>query len=144
MSSARIERNVTQRIANAIKVVTIYEAKPTWLMTRRISLLGNIVSTALDTKYSVKLADEKTTGTDSMIQGKENDIANALSRKERAKPFRVRALVMTINSNMSLQNHEAQVGALKEENVKDENLHGMDKEFETRLDGTLYIRIRSW
>nr|GEU62561.1 putative reverse transcriptase domain-containing protein [Tanacetum cinerariifolium] len=30
------------------------------------------------------------------------------------------------------------------ENVKEENLHGMDKEFETRPDGTLYIRNKSW
>ncbi|GKC34922.1 hypothetical protein Tco_1047306 [Tanacetum coccineum] len=31
--------------------------------------------------------------------------------------------------------------SLKKENVKEENLHGMDKEFETRLDGTLCIRM---
>ncbi|GKD73656.1 hypothetical protein Tco_1331938, partial [Tanacetum coccineum] len=30
--------------------------------------------------------------------------------------------------------HEARVEALEKENVKDENLHGMDKEFENRLD----------
>ncbi|GJW42210.1 hypothetical protein Tco_0071009 [Tanacetum coccineum] len=51
---------------------------------------------------------------------------------------------MTINSNLLLQIHEAQVEALKKENVKDKNLHGVDKEFENRLDGTLYIRRRSW
>ncbi|GKA07892.1 putative reverse transcriptase domain-containing protein [Tanacetum coccineum] len=34
--------------------------------------------------------------------------------------------------------------AIKEENVNEENLHGMDKEFETRPDGTLYIRNKSW
>ncbi|GJT14515.1 hypothetical protein Tco_0861557 [Tanacetum coccineum] len=39
---------------------------------------------------------------------------------------------MTINSNLPPQIHEAQVEALKKENVKDENLHGMDKDFETR------------
>ncbi|GKA41841.1 hypothetical protein Tco_0734501, partial [Tanacetum coccineum] len=38
---------------------------------------------------------------------------------------------------------EGEVEAFEEENVKDENLHGMDKEFETRLDGTLGIRSRS-
>ncbi|GKD18890.1 hypothetical protein Tco_1208048, partial [Tanacetum coccineum] len=38
------------------------------------------------------------------------------------------------------QIHEARVEALKKENVKDENLHGMDKEFENRLNGTLCIR----
>ncbi|GKA59645.1 hypothetical protein Tco_0758958, partial [Tanacetum coccineum] len=34
--------------------------------------------------------------------------------------------------------------SFKKESVKDENLHGMDKESETRLDRTLCIRIRSW
>ncbi|GJS99890.1 ribonuclease H-like domain-containing protein [Tanacetum coccineum] len=34
--------------------------------------------------------------------------------------------------------------ALKEDNVKEENLHGTDKEFKTRPDGTLYIRNMSW
>ncbi|GJZ62827.1 hypothetical protein Tco_0619248 [Tanacetum coccineum] len=54
---------------------------------------------------------------------KENVAADALSRKERAKPPRVGALVMTINSNLPPQIHEAQVEDLKKENVKDENLH---------------------
>ncbi|GJU27457.1 hypothetical protein Tco_1166078 [Tanacetum coccineum] len=70
--------------------------------------------------------------------------ANALSKNERVKPLKVRALVMTINSNLPPQIHEARVEALKKENVKDENLHGMDKEFENCLDGTLCIRRRSW
>nr|GEX76900.1 putative reverse transcriptase domain-containing protein [Tanacetum cinerariifolium] len=42
---------------------------------------------------------------------------------ERAKPLRVRALVMTINSNLPPKIHKAQVESLKKENVKDENLH---------------------
>ncbi|GJR61694.1 integrase, catalytic region, zinc finger, CCHC-type containing protein [Tanacetum coccineum] len=50
---------------------------------------------------------------------------------------------MTINSNLPPQIHEARVEALKKENVKDENLHGMDTEFENHLDGTLCIRRRS-
>ncbi|GJR02028.1 putative reverse transcriptase domain-containing protein [Tanacetum coccineum] len=37
-----------------------------------------------------------------------------------------------------------QAVAIKEENVKEENLHGMDKEFETHPNGTRYIRDRSW
>ncbi|GJY99565.1 hypothetical protein Tco_0516995 [Tanacetum coccineum] len=52
---------------------------------------------------------------------KVNVAANALSRNERAKPLRVGALVMTINSNLPPQIHEAQVEALKKENIKDEN-----------------------
>ncbi|GKD71967.1 hypothetical protein Tco_1326057 [Tanacetum coccineum] len=51
---------------------------------------------------------------------------------------------MTINSNLLPQIHEARVESLKKENVKDENLHGMDKELENRLDGTLCIKRRSW
>ncbi|GJX93738.1 putative reverse transcriptase domain-containing protein [Tanacetum coccineum] len=40
------------------------------------------------------------------------------------------------------QIHEARVEALKKENIKGENLHGMDKEFGNRLDGTLCIMMR--
>ncbi|GJY50260.1 reverse transcriptase domain-containing protein [Tanacetum coccineum] len=39
---------------------------------------------------------------------------------------------------------EAQNEALKEENVKNENLRGMDKSFEIRPDGTRCIKNRSW
>nr|GEX25209.1 hypothetical protein [Tanacetum cinerariifolium]GEX25211.1 hypothetical protein [Tanacetum cinerariifolium]GEX29357.1 hypothetical protein [Tanacetum cinerariifolium] len=41
-------------------------------------------------------------------------------------------------------NYNAQAEAMKEENVKEENLRGMNKEFETRADGTLYIEKMSW
>ncbi|GKE51014.1 putative reverse transcriptase domain-containing protein [Tanacetum coccineum] len=37
----------------------------------------------------------------------------------------------------------AQAETIKEENVKEENLYGMDKEFETHLDGTRCIRDMS-
>ncbi|GJQ94860.1 hypothetical protein Tco_0005999 [Tanacetum coccineum] len=75
--------------------------------------------------------------------GKASIAANALSRNKRAKPLRLRAFVMTINLNLLLQIHEARIEALKKGNVKDENRHGMDKEFENRLDETLCIRRRS-
>ncbi|GJS42890.1 putative reverse transcriptase domain-containing protein [Tanacetum coccineum] len=38
----------------------------------------------------------------------------------------------------------AQVNEVKEENIKDENLHGMDKESETRPDGTRCFMNKSW
>ncbi|GJZ22036.1 putative reverse transcriptase domain-containing protein [Tanacetum coccineum] len=38
----------------------------------------------------------------------------------------------------------AQAKAMEEENVKEENLCGMNKEFGTRPDGTLFIEKRSW
>ncbi|GJW39167.1 hypothetical protein Tco_0065012 [Tanacetum coccineum] len=54
--------------------------------------------------------------------------ADALSRIERAKPLRMRALVMTINLYLPPQIHKAQVESLKTEKDKDQNLQGMDKE----------------
>ncbi|GJX75700.1 putative reverse transcriptase domain-containing protein [Tanacetum coccineum] len=68
--------------------------------------------------------------------GKANVVADALSRKEQIKPLRVRSLVMTIHPNLPSQILKAQTEALKEENIKVENLRGMDKSFEIRPDGT--------
>ncbi|GJR71947.1 putative reverse transcriptase domain-containing protein [Tanacetum coccineum] len=76
--------------------------------------------------------------------GKANVIADALSQKERIKPLRVRSLVMTIHPNLPSQILKAQTEALKEENLKVENLRGMDKSFEIRHDGTRCIKNRSW
>ncbi|GKB35836.1 putative reverse transcriptase domain-containing protein [Tanacetum coccineum] len=68
--------------------------------------------------------------------GKENIVADALSQKEQIKPLRVRALVMTLHPKLPSQILKAQTEAIKEENIKDENLQGMDKAFEVRPDGT--------
>ncbi|GJT16364.1 putative reverse transcriptase domain-containing protein [Tanacetum coccineum] len=76
--------------------------------------------------------------------GKANVVAYALSRKERIKPLRVRSLVMTIHPNLPSQILKAQTEALKEENIKAENLRGMDKSFKIRPDGTRCIKNRSW
>ncbi|GJT67570.1 putative reverse transcriptase domain-containing protein [Tanacetum coccineum] len=76
--------------------------------------------------------------------GKANVVADALSRKERIKPLRVRSLVMTIHPKLPSQILKVQTEALKEENIKAENLRGMDKAFEIRPDGTRCIKNRSW
>ncbi|GJS12064.1 hypothetical protein Tco_0368860 [Tanacetum coccineum] len=68
--------------------------------------------------------------------GKANVVADALSRKKRIKPLRVRALILTVHPKLPSQILEAQNEALKEENVKSENLRGMDKSFEIRPDET--------
>nr|GEX01671.1 reverse transcriptase domain-containing protein [Tanacetum cinerariifolium] len=47
-------------------------------------------------------------------KGKENVVADALSRKERIKPSRVRALFMTIGLNLSTQILNAQADEIKE------------------------------
>ncbi|GJZ57577.1 putative reverse transcriptase domain-containing protein, partial [Tanacetum coccineum] len=68
--------------------------------------------------------------------GKANVVADALSQKERSKPLRVRALVMTIGLNLPKQILSAQSEAIKEENFINEDLHGMINKLEPRADGT--------
>ncbi|GJS41638.1 hypothetical protein Tco_0566681 [Tanacetum coccineum] len=57
--------------------------------------------------------------------GKANVVADALSRKERIKPLRVRALVMTIGLDLPKQILNAQTKARKPENFKAEDVGGM-------------------
>ncbi|GJX95132.1 putative reverse transcriptase domain-containing protein [Tanacetum coccineum] len=76
--------------------------------------------------------------------GKANIVAGALSRKERIRPHRVLALVMTIGLNPPKQIRSAQSEARKEENFITEDLHGMINKLEPRADGTLSLKNRSW
>ncbi|GJR84421.1 putative reverse transcriptase domain-containing protein [Tanacetum coccineum] len=75
---------------------------------------------------------------------KANVVADALSRKERIKPLRVRALVMTIGLDLPSRILEAQREAVKIENIKAEDISGMLKKLESRADGTLCLDNRSW
>ncbi|GJU26773.1 putative reverse transcriptase domain-containing protein [Tanacetum coccineum] len=56
---------------------------------------------------------------------KENVVADALSRKERNKRLRVRALVMTIGLNLPKKILNAQTEAQKPENIKNEDIGGV-------------------
>ncbi|GJU85423.1 putative reverse transcriptase domain-containing protein [Tanacetum coccineum] len=76
--------------------------------------------------------------------GNANVVDDALSRKERSKPLRVRALVMTMGLNLPKQILSAQSKARKEENFLNEDLHGMINKLEPRADGTLCLNNRSW
>ncbi|GJX88908.1 putative reverse transcriptase domain-containing protein [Tanacetum coccineum] len=78
------------------------------------------------------------------LYGKANVVADALSRKERSKPLRVRALVMTIGLNLPKQILSAQSEARKEENFINEDLRGMINKLEPRAGGTLCLNNRSW
>ncbi|GJY76336.1 putative reverse transcriptase domain-containing protein [Tanacetum coccineum] len=51
---------------------------------------------------------------------------------------------MTLHPKLPSQILEAQTKAIKEENIKAENLRGMDKAFEVRPDRTRCIKNQSW
>ncbi|GJT75022.1 putative reverse transcriptase domain-containing protein [Tanacetum coccineum] len=76
--------------------------------------------------------------------GKANVVVDALSRKERSKPLRVRALVMTIGLILPKQILSAQSEARKEENSINEDLHGMINKLEPHADRTLCLNNQSW
>ncbi|GJV41050.1 putative reverse transcriptase domain-containing protein [Tanacetum coccineum] len=87
--------------------------------------------------------------------GKANIVADALSRKERNQPLRVRALVMTIGLDLPKQILNAQTEARKPDNIKNKDVGGMllenakdsekvrKEKLEPRADGTLCFNGRS-
>nr|GFB35931.1 putative reverse transcriptase domain-containing protein [Tanacetum cinerariifolium] len=89
-------------------------------------------------------------------QGKENVVADILSRKEQIKRIRVRALVMTIGLELPKQILNAQTEARKPKNIKNEDVGGMlvenskdleklrTEKLEPHADGTLCLNGRSW
>ncbi|GJV03598.1 putative reverse transcriptase domain-containing protein [Tanacetum coccineum] len=85
-----------------------------------------------------------------ITRGKANVVAVALSRKERIKPLRVQALVMTTRLDLSKQILNAQTEARKPENIKNENVRGMirkdipKEKLKPHADGTLCLNSRIW
>nr|GEW95996.1 putative reverse transcriptase domain-containing protein [Tanacetum cinerariifolium] len=76
--------------------------------------------------------------------GKANVVADALSRKERVKPRRVRAMSMTIYSSIKVKILEAQSEASKNTSTPTEMLKELDKQLERKEDGRLYLVERIW
>ncbi|GJY11798.1 putative reverse transcriptase domain-containing protein [Tanacetum coccineum] len=88
--------------------------------------------------------------------GKANVVADALSRKEREPPLRVRALVMTISLDLPKQFLNAQTQPRKPKNIRNEDVGGMlvenaknpeeirTEKLEPRADGTLCLNGRSY
>nr|GEV91578.1 putative reverse transcriptase domain, ribonuclease H-like domain, aspartic peptidase domain protein [Tanacetum cinerariifolium] len=81
--------------------------------------------------------------------GKANVMIDALSRKERDVPLRVRALVMTISLDLPKQILAAQIEALKPDNLEKEDVGGMirtdipKERLKPHANGTLCLNGRS-
>ncbi|GJT78698.1 putative reverse transcriptase domain-containing protein [Tanacetum coccineum] len=77
--------------------------------------------------------------------GKANVVADALSWKEREKPLRVRALVMTVHTDLPQRTLHAQKEAMKKENVEAEKLGRLIKPiFKIHSDMIRYFDKRVW
>ncbi|GJZ61014.1 putative reverse transcriptase domain-containing protein [Tanacetum coccineum] len=67
-----------------------------------------------------------------------------MSRKERLKPRRVRAMSITIHSGLKTKILEAQSEASKDLKAPTEWLRGLERHFEQRDDGEIYFFDRIW
>ncbi|XP_071712939.1 uncharacterized protein [Rutidosis leptorrhynchoides] len=81
-------------------------------------------------------------GMDWLSENRADIAEDALSRKEKVKPLRVRALNMTVRMNLTSQIRNAQLEALMQENIAIESLKGLDKQFAIRDDETHYFAYR--
>ncbi|GJW06414.1 putative reverse transcriptase domain-containing protein [Tanacetum coccineum] len=75
---------------------------------------------------------------------KANVVADALSRKERVKPRRARAMSMIIHSSIKVRILEAQSKASKGANTPAEMLKGLDKQLREKKVAGLYLAERIW
>ncbi|GJZ68492.1 putative reverse transcriptase domain-containing protein [Tanacetum coccineum] len=77
-------------------------------------------------------------------RNKANVVADSLSRKERLKPRRVRAMSITIHSGLKTKILEAQGEASKDLKAPSEWLRGLETHFERQDDGGIYFFDRIW
>ncbi|GKC00582.1 hypothetical protein Tco_0986718, partial [Tanacetum coccineum] len=76
--------------------------------------------------------------------GKANIVADALSRKEWMKPRRDRSMRMKIHTSNKARMLEARSKASKGVHTPAKMLKGLDKQFERKEDGGLYLAERIW
>nr|GEW41852.1 retrotransposon protein, putative, Ty3-gypsy subclass [Tanacetum cinerariifolium] len=76
--------------------------------------------------------------------GKANVVPDALTRKERLRPRRVRAMSMTIQSGLKTKILEAQREASKDFKALTKWLRGLERHFERTDDGEIYFFDRIW
>ncbi|KAD3640990.1 hypothetical protein E3N88_30213 [Mikania micrantha] len=76
--------------------------------------------------------------------GKANVVADALSRKERVKPIRVRSLRLDVRVDIMDQLKKAQERALEDDNVKFEEMIKTVQQMTKGNDGLLRLKTRIW
>ncbi|GJY95161.1 putative reverse transcriptase domain-containing protein [Tanacetum coccineum] len=118
-------------------------------MTIQSSVKNKILTTPSETSKVENAPAEMLRDMDQQIEnraddGKANVVTDALSRKERVKPRRVRAMAMTIQYGVRGMILAAQSEAFKQENVLAERLHGLDQQMERKGDESLYFMDRIW
>nr|GEX00829.1 reverse transcriptase domain-containing protein [Tanacetum cinerariifolium] len=97
---------------------------------------ASILALPEGTKYFVVYCDASLKGYGAVLMQRE---------KERIKPLRVLALMMTVHNDLPKQILEAQKEALKKKNVRAENLGRLIKQiFEFRPDGTRFFGNHVW
>ncbi|GJY54623.1 hypothetical protein Tco_0446287 [Tanacetum coccineum] len=112
-------------------------------MTIQSSVKDKILATSSETSKVENAPAEMLRDLDQQMEkraddGKENVVTDALSRKERVKPRRVRAMAMTIQYGVRGMILTAQSEAFKQENVLAEILHGLDQQMERKGDESFY------
>nr|GEX09758.1 putative reverse transcriptase domain-containing protein [Tanacetum cinerariifolium] len=113
------------------------------------SVKDKILATPIDTSKVENAPAEMLRDLDQQMEkrvddGKANVVIDALSRKERVKPRRVRAMATTIKYGVRGMTLAAQSEAFKQENVLAERLHGLDQQMERKEDESLYFMDRIW
>ncbi|GJR15308.1 putative reverse transcriptase domain-containing protein [Tanacetum coccineum] len=115
------------------------EVVKNWKVPKTPTKIRLFLGLAEEVKYAKeKLGVEFLSDYDCEIRyhpGKANIVVRALSRKERVKPGRLRAMAMTIQSRVKRMILAAQSEAFKEENKPAERLHGLDQQMESKEDG---------
>ncbi|GKE22012.1 putative reverse transcriptase domain-containing protein [Tanacetum coccineum] len=116
-------------------------------MTIQSSVKDKILATSSETSKVENAPAEMLRDLDQQMEkrvddGKANVVTDALSRKERVKPRRVRAMAMIIQYGVRGMILAAQSEAFKQEYVLAEILHGLDQQMERKGDESLYFMDR--
>nr|GEW37352.1 reverse transcriptase domain-containing protein [Tanacetum cinerariifolium] len=118
-------------------------------MTIQSSVNDKILATPIDTSKVENTPAEMLRDLDQQMEkraddGKATVVTDALSRKERVKPRRVRVMAMTIQYGVRGMTLAAQSEAFKQDNVLTERLYGLDQQMERKEDESLYFMDRIW